>query len=428
MADPKNKLPRMTVNFYLDKPNLDSETAIYLFARLGKQTIKVKTGDYIHPDYWNTKPNRQGNHVVGSYQYANDLNFELGELKGKVIRAYKKRMEENPSFRFSDFKEDILSLLHPSEPKAEKTFEEIYKEYIQVHSAHRSNSTLLKYQGILNHLKDFSEKRKYVLSFQGMDMRFFDDLRNYLVRDLKHKDNTVWKTFATLKAFLSWALDRGYHQSLAFKKFKAPQKDVDIIYLTKGELDKLYNHDLTQHPRLDRVRDVFCFACFTGQRYSDVAAMRHSDIKGNRWVLRQVKTDSANHVPLSPKALAIITKYREEPYPLPVLSNQKTNDYLKELGELVGIDEPTSMTTRRGGERIVDTRPKHEFMTMHTARRTFITLSLEGGMRAEVVMRVSGHTNYQTFKKYIKITDSIKELEMERVWGTVEKEVGVVEA
>ncbi|MHA6248188.1 site-specific integrase [Pontibacter sp. CAU 1760] len=308
-------------------------------------------------------------------------------------------------------------MLFPSEPEEEQGFVECFEEYIRVHGAHRSHSTLLKYRGILNHLLSFSGKTGYVLSFQGMDLRFFEDLRDYLVTDLRHRDNTVWKTFATLKAFLGWALERGYHKSLAFRKFRAPQKDVDIIYLTRAELDKLCDADLSKHPRLDRVRDVFCFACATGQRYSDVAALRRPDIKGSRWVLRQVKTDSANSVPLSPRALAILEKYKEEPLPLPVLSNQKTNDYLKELGELVGIDEPTSMTTRRGGERLVDTKPKFEFITMHTARRTFITLSLEGGMRAEVVMKVSGHTNYQTFKKYIKITDNIKELEMERVWG-----------
>ncbi|WP_162056156.1 site-specific integrase [Pontibacter pamirensis] len=412
----------MTLNYYLDKPNLDGETSIYLFARLGKQTIKVKTGRQIHPTYWNTKANIKGNHVKGNFKGAPELNDSLTDTKNKVRKAYNKRMEENPSFRFPELKEDIVSVLFPSEPEAEKSFLECFDEYIRIHGAHRSHSTLLKYRGIYNHLVSFSEKTKYVLSFQGMDMRFFDDLRNYLVMDLKHKDNTVWKTFATLKAFLGWALDRGYHQSLAFKKFKTPQKDVDIIYLTKQELDKLYSFDLSKHPRLDRVRDVFCFACATGQRYSDVAALRHSDIKGNRWVLRQVKTDSANNVPLSPRAMAILEKYEEEPLPLPVLSNQKTNDYLKELGELVGIDEPTSMTTRRGGERLVDTRPKYDFITMHTARRTFITLSLEGGMRAEVVMKVSGHTNYQTFKKYIKITDNIKEMEMERVWGKVEEE------
>ncbi|MFD2998755.1 hypothetical protein ACFS7Z_00140 [Pontibacter toksunensis] len=111
------------------------------------------------------------------------------------------------------------------------------------------------------------------------------------------------------------------------------------------------------------------------------------------------------------------TLYRRS---LPVLSNQKTNDYIKELGELVGLDELTSMTTRRGGERLVDTRPQYEYLTMHAARRTFITISLEGGMRAEVVKKVSGYTNYQTFKKYIKITDTVKELE--RVWESAEKE------
>ncbi|RDV16543.1 site-specific integrase [Pontibacter diazotrophicus] len=416
----------MTLNYYLDKPNLDGETSIYLFARLGKQTIKVKIGMQIHPSYWNAKPNRQGNHIIGSYKGAGELNFSLGDLKNRVRKAYNKRLEENPSFRFADFKEDIIAQVHPTEPEKEKSFVECYDEYIHIHGAHRSRTTLLKYRGIYNHLVAFGQKKKYVLSFQGMDMRFFDDLRNYLVQDLKHKDNTVWKTFATLKAFLGWALERGYHQNLSYKKFKAPQKDVDIIYLTKAELDKLNSFDLSKHPRLDRVRDVFCFACATGQRYSDVAALRHSDIKGNRWVLRQVKTDTANSVPLSPRAMAILEKYKEELYPLPVLSNQKTNDYLKELGELVGLDEPTSMTTRRGGERLVDTKPKYDFLTMHTARRTFITLSLEGGMRAEVVMKVSGHTNYQTFKKYIKITDNIKELEMERVWGKVEQEEAVL--
>ncbi|CAM3638733.1 site-specific integrase [Pontibacter korlensis] len=290
-----------TLNYYLDKPGLDAETSIYLFARLGKQTIKVKTGRQIHPTYWNTKPNIRGNHVKGNFRGAPELNDSLDEVKSKVRRAYNKKMEENPSFRFMDFKEDIVAVLFPTEPEAEKSFMECFDEYIRIHAAHRSQSTLLKYRGIYNHLKSFSEKTKYVLSFQGMDMRFFDDLRGYLVTDLRHKDNTVWKTFATLKAFLGWALDRGYHQNQAFKKFKAPQKDVDIIYLTKAELDKLFDFDLSKNPRLDRVRDVFCFACATGQRYSDVAALRHSDIKGNKWVLRQVKTDSANNVPLSPR-------------------------------------------------------------------------------------------------------------------------------
>ncbi|MCC9168632.1 site-specific integrase [Pontibacter harenae] len=407
----------MTVKYYLDKPNGDAVTAVYLFARMGKQTVKVKTGDFIHPRFWNIKPNKDGNHVKGTYSDVVELNYSLDNLRNRVRNAFKKRMEENPAFRFPDFKEDILALLHPAEPKVGKTFLEYYDEYIGSSESHRSPSTLRKYRGIYNHLVNFSEKKKYPLTFEGINMRFFDEMKDYLVKDLKHTDNTVWKTFATLKAFMVWALERDLHQNLSFRKFKAIQREVDTISLTEKELQTLYEKDLSKNPRLGRVRDVFCFACYTGQRYSDLEKLRRSDIKGNVWALRQKKTDSVNRVPLLPQAMAILERYSEDAAPLPVLSNQKMNDYLKELGELAGLDEPTSVTSRRGGERIEDTKPKYDFITMHTARRTFITLSLEKGLRPEIVMRVSGHTNYQTFKKYIKITDRIKEQEMLNVWA-----------
>jgi integrase len=129
-----------------------------------------------------------------------------------------------------------------------------------------------------------------------------------------------------------------------------------------------------------------------------------------------VKTDKSYFVPLNGFALTILNKYKDAYRPLPVMSNQKTNDYLKELGKLVEIDEPTSLTKRRGNEKLTNTQPKYEFISTHTARRTFITLSLEKGMRPEVVMRISGHSNYATFKKYIKISEKVAEVEMNDIW------------
>lgn len=413
----------MTVNFYLDKPNAEAETSIYLFARLGKQTIKVKTGDYIHPHYWNTKPNKQGYHVKGNYSGSVELNDDLDYLRRSVRTAFKKRMEENPAFRFPDFKEDILALLNPAEPVVGKSFQEHFDDYIRVNGVHRSDSTLRKYRGIYNHLVNFSEKRKYPLTFEGINMRFFDEMMDYLVMDLKHTDNTVWKTFATLKAFMGWALERGLHQNLIFKKFKVAQREVDTVSLTDQELNTLFEYDLTKNPRLARVRDVFCFACYTGQRYSDLEKLKHSDIKGNLWYLRQQKTDSLNRVPLLPQAVSILERYKEEAHPLPVPSNQKMNDYLKELCELAELDEPTTVTLKQGGKRLEETVPKHKLISTHTGRRTFITLSLEKGMRTEVVMRITGHKDYQSFKKYIKITDRIKEQEMHQVWAIPEPKV-----
>lgn len=121
-------------------------------------------------------------------------------------------------------------------------------------------------------------------------------------------------------------------------------------------------------------------------------------------------------MPLNAFALAILDKHKDSPKPLPVMSSQKTNDYLKELCQLLNIDESTTLSKRRGNERLDNTQPKHEFISTHTARRTFITLSLEKGMRPEVVMRISGHSNYATFKKHIKLSEKVTENEMNQIW------------
>jgi integrase len=239
---------------------------------------------------------------------------------------------------------------------------------------------------------------------------------SYLIHKKGHTFNTVGKTFTIIKAFMSWALDRELHQTLTYKKFKATQTDGDTISLTEEELMKLYNAELSDWPKLEHVRDVFCFGCFTGQRFSDIANLKRSDIRGDRWHLKTVKTDKPNQVPLNAFALAILEKYKDSPKPLPVMSNQKTNDYLKDLGELLEINQPITLSRRRGSERLENTQPKYEFISSHTARRTFITLSLEKGMRPEVVMRVSGHSNYATFKKYIRLSDKVTENEMNEVW------------
>ena len=101
---------------------------------------------------------------------------------------------------------------------------------------------------------------------------------------------------------------------------------------------------------------------------------------------------------------------------LPVISNQKFNTYLKELGQLAGIDEPTTITRYKGVEEIVEVGPKYQFLSFHDARRTFVTLSLEKGMRHEILMSFTGHKHYKTLKKYIKLTDSVKATEMRAAW------------
>ncbi|RZL15354.1 MAG: site-specific integrase, partial [Pedobacter sp.] len=171
--------------------------------------------------------------------------------------------------------------------------------------------------------------------------------------------------------------------------------------------------DLTKNPGLAKVRDLFCFAAFTGQRYSDVAGLRPEHIKGNTWHLRVQKTTELNRIPLNEFALEILNRYPGQQ--LPAISNQKTNDYLKIIGGLAGIDEPITLHRYRGSEKIERTEPKSHFIGTHTARRTFATLMLEKGMRPEVVMRIGGWKDYRSFKKYIRLTDKVAEAEMNAI-------------
>jgi integrase len=405
----------MTLNFYLDKPSSTTKTAIYLFVRVGKQTIKLKTGQYILPKDWNIKPDKNGYHVRRSYAGSPEFNAWLDDLKKDIHKLYNNLTQSSVSMQ--ELREAVKGYFDKKEPSVEAvSFLDYFQRYIDIHTTERSKSTLAKYRVHKNHLTSFSQKHKYKLSFDTIDLQFFDLFKVYLTQELRHTDNTLWKDFAILKTFMNWALDRGLHQNLTYKKFKAPQKEVELIYLTEPELMLLYNAKLPLGSKLDKVRDVFCFGCFTGQRYSDIANLKRNDIKEKRWVLRTVKTDSSNQVPLTGFAMAILDKYKENLKPLPVMSNQKMNEYLKDLGKLVGISEPTTITKRRGSEKLVSTKPKYEFIGTHTARRTYITLSLEKGMRAEVVMRISGHTNYSSFKKYIKISEKVAETEMNNAW------------
>lgn len=160
----------------------------------------------------------------------------------------------------------------------------------------------------------------------------------------------------------------------------------------------------------------FLFQCFTGQRFSDIAEIKRDDIKNNSWYLHTYKTKDIIEIPLTELALEILDKYKANEKPLPIISHQKTNQLLKEVCKLAGIDEPITIVRYRGNQRIEINKPKYEFISTHTARRTFVTLSLEKGMKAETIMEITGHKNYKTFKKYLKITSKVKHNEMNKYW------------
>ena len=156
----------------------------------------------------------------------------------------------------------------------------------------------------------------------------------------------------------------------------------------------------------------FLFQCFTGLRYSDVFNLRRSDIKGDHIEVTTVKTSDSLIIELNDHSKAILEKYKDVEFEknkaLPVITNQKMNDYLKELAELAEINEPVRQTYYKGNERIDEVTPKYALLSTHAGRRTFICNALALGIPPQVVMKWTGHSDYKAMNPYIDIADDIK--------------------
>jgi integrase len=218
--------------------------------------------------------------------------------------------------------------------------------------------------------------------------------------------NTIGTLIKNLKVFMNEAVDRKVTTNMQFKnrRFKTVEEPTDNIYLTEGDIKRLYELDLTDNNRLEKVRDLFIIGCYTGLRFSDLTKLRRENISrdGSTAKINTIKTGETVIIPLKSYVKAILAKYDGEPPQ--AISNQKMNEYLKELGQLADIDEDILITSTKGGVRATDSYKKWGLITTHTARRSFATNAYLQGVPSISIMKITGHRTEKSFLKYIKIS------------------------
>ena len=229
------------------------------------------------------------------------------------------------------------------------------------------------------------------------------------------RNSTIDNQVSFLKWFLKWAYSKGYNNNLAYQTFKPKLKTTQkkIIFLTPEELKKIKEFNIPQTKKyLERVRDVFLFSCYSGIRYSDAFNLKKTDIKDAYFEITTVKTNDSLIIELNKNTKEILEKYKDIPFQgnkaLPVISNQRMNEYIQELGKLTEIEEPIRITYYKGNERKDEVIPKHKLLSTHAGRRTFICNALSLGIPVNVVMKWTGHSDYKSMKPYIDIADNIK--------------------
>lgn len=279
----------------------------------------------------------------------------------------------------------------------------------------RSNSLKMIYT-VRKHLYDISP----TLTFEDIENDGLALIMTHL-STLPDKDKepglrnqSIKKVIVVTRSFLRWALERGYINSSRFITQKLHLKSAKntVIFLDWDELMKVYHHDFKKQNYLAQVRDVFCFCCFTSLRYSDVLNLRRSDITESSFTITTIKTDDTITIELNKYSKAILEKYANANLPgdraLPVISNQRMNEYIKMVGEACKIDTPISVTIYKGATRIDKTFPKWKLLSTHAGRRTFISNALMLGIPPDIVMKWTGHSDYNAMKPYIGIVNRAK--------------------
>ena len=392
---------------------------IRMRVNFASKRIEFTTGYRIDAAKWDTDKQRVRNGCTNKLkQLASEINASLLGYYTEVQEIFKKFEVEEIMPTPEQIKEAFNALHKPIEEvnprkSTPNAFYKVFDEFVR--DCGRQNdwtdSTYEKFAAVKNHLMNFRDG----LTFDFFDEKGLNDYVTYL-RDVKEmRNSTIGKQLSFLKWFLRWAFKKGLHQNNAYDSYKPKLKSTQkkIIFLTWEELNKLREFEIPAAKQaLDRVRDVFLFQCFTGLRYSDVFNLRRSDIKGDHIEVTTVKTSNSLIIELNNHSKAILDKYKdvvfEDDKVLPVITNQKMNDYLKELAELAGIDEPVRQTYYRGNERIDEVTPKYALLGTHAGRRTFICNALALGIPPQVVMKWTGHSDYKAMKPYIDIADDIK--------------------
>ena len=422
---PKSMNIKRNIIFTLESRKKDGvliveNVPIRMRVNFASKRIEFTTGYRIDAAKWDTDKQRVRNGCTNKLkQSASEINASLLGYYTEVQEIFKKFEVEEIMPTPEQIKEAFNALHKPIEEdiKPRKStpnaFYKVFDDFVR--DCGRQNdwtdSTYEKFAAVKNHLMNFRDG----LTFDFFDEKGLNDYVTYL-RDVKEmRNSTIGKQLSFLKWFLRWAFKKSVHQNNAYDSYKPKLKSTQkkIIFLTWEELNKLREFEIPAAKQaLDRVRDVFLFQCFTGLRYSDVFDLRRSDIKGDHIEVTTVKTSDSLIIELNKHSKAILDKYKdvafEDDKVLPVITNQKMNDYLKELAELAGIDEPVRQTYYRGNERIDEVTPKYALLGTHAGRRTFICNALALGIPPQVVMKWTGHSDYKAMKPYIDIADDIK--------------------
>lgn len=385
---------KIHILFFQRASLVNYEDVAYIYCRItiNKKRAQFATGLKCPPRMWNAGLKR----IDKKWPDSKEANKELIKIESKLLQLYEKLTIGDKSVTADQLVDSYLGRANNG-----KTILELFKQHNtkmkSLIGIEYAQATLTRFETTYKHLEDFI-RIKYKsndIYLTDLDNQFIHDF-DYFLRTAKNcANNTTVKYVKNFTKIVRIACDYGWLDRYPFSNYKQRTKEVERVFLNKEELDIIYEKDFG-NKRLETVRDIFMFSCYTGLAYIDVQRLVADNIvigiDGNKWInINRKKTDIKSSIPLLPIAEEILYKYEDimrfdkNKRVLPGMSNQKLNSYLKELAAICNINKE---------------------LTFHIARHTFATtVTLTNGVPIESVSKMLGHSSIKMTQHYAKIVD-----------------------
>ena len=369
------------------KPNKSGRVPILMQLTIGQQTCHISTKQNILPEKWGDgKP-------IGHTREDQAITAVLEEIRTKAYNKFLQLQGQNINVTPERLKQALLGKDQVQPRGYVEIFDQWLVEYSKMVGITTSKRTLDKYILVRNRLQDYIASQLGVkdISLEEVTPKFLSNFDNYLRVEYNMANNHAMKIRQKLRTIYKVAIDNGWVSKNPFSTVKIHFDPVERDVLTKSELTALIQTDMI-FDRLDKMRDVFVFACFTGLAHCDVAGLTKENIitdeAGQVWLkTHRQKTSEVVDIPLLEIPQLIIKKYQGmkelNGKLLPTLTNSCSNLYLKEVAVRCGINKT---------------------LTFHMARHTFATtVTLSNGVPIESVAKMLGHRNIRTTQIYAKV-------------------------
>ena len=385
---------KMSILFYVKSSKAAKNGLLPIYQRITINSVRLElsTNRFVEKSKWNTSAGK----MKGNSEEARLINSHLDLLKIKIYETEKHFLNNNLEINAQTFKNKLLGV-EEKQRKLISIFEQHNIRMKELIGKEYSINTFKKYETTISHTKEFLKHQYSIndISITQINIAFLNDFDFYL-RTIKNcNNNSTIKYMRNFGKIVKQCYVNGWIEKDPYLNYKGKVKEVERVFLSQEDIETLINKEI-KIQRLDLVRDMFLFSCFSGLAYIDVFNLKKYNIvrgiDGDKWIsTHRQKTDVASKIPILPVTKMIIDKYENHPQSinqdklLPILSNQKMNAYLKELADICNIDKE---------------------LTFHIARHTFATtVTLTNGVPIESVSKMLGHKNLRTTQHYAKVLD-----------------------